>query len=164
MTELIARAARFAAQAHEGQSRKYTDEPYFNHVAEVASIVNAVPGATEEMVAAAYLHDVIEDCGVSQSQLDELFGETVGTYVMWLTDNEVGNRASRKAQACARLGAAPAEVQTIKLADLISNTSSIRQHDPGFAPVYLAEARALLAFLTKGDSNLHRRATKCISN
>jgi (p)ppGpp synthase/HD superfamily hydrolase len=116
------------------------------------------------MLAAALLHDTIEDCGVHQHQIDQLFGETVGTYVMWLTDNEKGNRAERKAQSRARLAAAPAEVQTIKLADLISNTASIVEHDPKFAKVYLQEKMELLSVLIKGDDWLHRRAQQQVAD
>jgi hypothetical protein len=54
----------------------------------------------------------------------------------------------------ARLGAAPYWVQTIKCADIISNTSSIVMHDPAFARVYLEEKRLLLERLTEADPRL----------
>ena len=79
---------------------------------------------------------------------------TVVGGVMDLSDMETGNRAARKAASRARLAAAPSWVQTIKCADLISNTSSIVRHDPEFAKVYLEEKRLLLDVLTKADPQL----------
>ena len=66
MTELETRARLFATAAHAavGQLRKYTHEPYIVHPAEVASIVKTV-AHTEAMIAAAWLHDTVEDTGVS---------------------------------------------------------------------------------------------------
>jgi hypothetical protein len=78
--------------------------------------------------------------------------------VMLLSDLEQGNRAERKAASRARLADAPAWVQTIKCADLISNTSSIVLRDPKFAVTYLEEKRLLLDVLTKADPRLHALA------
>lgn len=82
------------------------------------------------------------------------FGASVSCGVAWLSDMEEGNRAERKAASRDRLARAPAWVQTIKCADLISNTSSIVKHDPKFAVTYLAEKRALLEVLDKADRRL----------
>ena len=154
-----------AAHASVGQKRKYTGEPYIVHPAEVASIVASVPGATEDMVAAAYLHDVVEDTGCTFTDIHMAFGIDIATLVGWLTDvskPEDGNRAHRKAMDRHHTAQAPAEAQTIKLADLISNSRSIMAHDPAFAVTYLAEKRLLLEVLTKGDSGLHARASEFV--
>lgn len=162
------KAYTFAAAAHYavGQKRKYTGEPYIVHPVEVASIVKGVPGATEEMVAAAYLHDVVEDTEVGIDTILHMFGPVVADYVHLLTDPpkvEGGpNRKARKALDAQRLADAPFEVQTIKLADLISNTSTIVQFDPSFAKVYLEEKRLLLEVMTKGDAGLHDRASRIV--
>jgi hypothetical protein len=87
-----------------------------------------------------------------------MFGEIVTAGVILLSDLETGNRAERKAASRARLANAPAWVQTIKCADLISNTSSIVKHDPKFAVTYLEEKRLLLDVLTKADRRLHQLA------
>lgn len=167
-------AMMLARRAHALQVRKYTGNPYADHLAEVAGVVATVapPHMVGLMVATAWLHDYIEDCrqpddidgtgaivelrdtlaksrGVSQEEAD-----TVTISVLDLSDLETGNRAERKAASCERLAAAPGWVQTIKCADLISNTSSIVKHDPKFAVTYLAEKRALLAVLTKADPRL----------
>jgi (p)ppGpp synthase/HD superfamily hydrolase len=120
-------------------------------------MVAALPGATEAMVAAAHLHDVVEDTGVTIETVRDEFGSEVADLVSWLTDvsrPEDGNRAHRKARDREHTAAAPAEAQTVKLADLISNTRSIMAHDPKFAVTYLEEKRALLAVMTRGDATL----------
>lgn len=165
--DLVHKAQVFAIAAHSavGQRRKYTNEPYIVHPAEVASIVARVPGSTPDMVAAAWLHDVIEDTGCTFTDVHMAFGIDIATLVGWLTDvsrPEDGNRATRKAIDREHSAQAPAEAQTIKLADLISNSRSIVQHDPEFAKVYLEEKRMLLEVMTKGDRGLHAEASKYI--
>jgi (p)ppGpp synthase/HD superfamily hydrolase len=143
-----------------GQLRKYTFEPYIVHPAEVAGIV-ADAGGTESQIAAAWLHDVVEDTGVTIEVIRAEFGDEIATLVGWLTDvsrPEQGNRAVRKAIDRAHTAAAPGAAQTVKLADLISNTRSIVAHDEKFAVTYLAEKRELLKVMTKADPALMARA------
>ncbi|AZG14913.1 HD domain-containing protein [Cupriavidus pauculus] len=152
-------AMMFARQVHKDQRRKYTNNPYLDHLAEVAGIVSSVAFSSygdraEEMVATAWLHDCVEDQSVTPDHLTEAFGEFVSRGVMFLSDLEQGNRAERKAASRARLAAAPGWVQTVKCADLISNTSSIVMHDPEFAKLYLEEKRPLLDVLTQADPRL----------
>ena len=109
------------------------------------------------MVAAALLHDVLEDTDVTFDLLVEQFGSEVADLVLWLTDvskPEDGNRSTRKALDRQHSAAAPAAAQTVKVADLISNTRSIVAHDPNFSKVYLEEKRLLLDMLTKADPHL----------
>lgn len=165
---LVEKARAFATAAHAavGQLRKYTFEPYIVHPAEVAALVSTVPGHTPEMVAAAWLHDTVEDTGVTSELIRSEFGDEVATLVGWLTDvsrPDHGNRAARKAVDRAHTAAAPAEAQTIKLADLIANTRSIMQHDEKFAVTYLAEKRLLLEVMTKGDPGLMAQARSQIN-
>jgi guanosine-3',5'-bis(diphosphate) 3'-pyrophosphohydrolase len=164
MTDLVTRARVFATAAHAAvsQLRKYTFEPYIVHPAEVANMVESI-GGTPEMIAAAWLHDVVEDTGVTLELIRAEFGDEVADLVGWLTDvsrPDHGNRAARKAVDRAHTAAAPAAAQTIKLADLIANTRSIVEHDEEFARVYLAEKRALLEVMTKGDARLREQAAK----
>jgi (p)ppGpp synthase/HD superfamily hydrolase len=153
-------AEAFARQAHRDQKRKYTGEPYWHHCREVAQLVTDA-GGTVEMICAAWLHDTVEDCGTPLEQLRATFGDDVAALVEALTDSthDKGNRKTRKELDRARLAAAPAAAQTIKLADLISNTSSIVERDPDFAVVYLREKAALLEVMTKGHPALYERAS-----
>jgi len=81
------RARAFATAAHAAvkQLRKYTGEPYIVHPAAVAEIVKSVRH-TPEMIAAAWLHDVVEDTGVTLEAIESEFGADVTSLVFWLTD------------------------------------------------------------------------------
>ena len=159
---IVEKARLFATSAHAavGQKRKYTNEPYIVHPAEVAKLVEDVGGA-QEMIAAAWLHDVIEDTQVPLELIRSEFGCVVASYVHWLTNvSELkdGNRAKRKEIDREHIRNAPKEVHTIKLADLISNTKSVVEHDENFAKIYLEEKRLLLEVLTGGHIQLMRLA------
>lgn len=152
-------AMMFARQVHATQVRKYTGNPYTDHLAEVCGIAMSVGWHNaavhpDKLMAVCWLHDCVEDQGVTRHELDERFGAVVTDAVMLLSDLEPGNRYTRKAAARRRLAEAPGWVQTIKVADLISNTASIVQHDRKFAEVYLHEKRLMLDVLTKADDNL----------
>lgn len=160
MTDLEKHALRFATKAHEGQLRKYTGEPYINHPIAVAAIVATVDH-TPEMIAAAYLHDTVEDCGITLAEINERFGRKVATLVAYLSDISTpyhGNRVARKALDLQHTALAPSEAKTIKLADLIDNTKTISTLDPGFWQVYKVEKKNLLAVLTDGDPVLWKQA------
>ena len=154
---LAYKAMMFAREVHKDQVRKYTGNAYTDHLGEVAGIVASVPH-TEEMIAVAWLHDCVEDQGVEIVTLVSEFGMEVAKGVLLLSDLEQGNRAARKALSRERLSKAPEWVQTIKYADLISNTSSIVKHDAKFAQVYLEEKRLLLEVMDKGNPLLYSLA------
>lgn len=152
-------AMMFARKAHANQVRKYTGTPYTDHLAEVVGIATSVGWPSDaitndKFMAVCWLHDCVEDCGSSLAQIDFIFGTQVAAGVSGLSDVEVGNRAERKAFSRVRLAACSGWIQTIKVADLISNTSSIVLHDPKFAVTYLEEKRLLLDVLTKADPQL----------
>lgn len=163
MTErsgLVETAKNYACKEHAMQKRKYTGEPYSVHLAEVAAIVSSVTD-DENIIAAAWLHDVLEDTNVTPNELFTEFGSVVTQLVYMVSDvsrPEDGNRAARKAIDHIHLARANADAQTIKLADLISNAKDIVKNDPKFAKVYLQEKRNLLGVLTKGDSSLYGQA------
>ncbi len=151
-------AMEFARKVHRDQVRKYTGNPYVDHLAEVAGITAAARPYDETSLAVAWLHDCMEDQGVTRKFLEKSFSDLVGYGVFMLSDLEEGNRAQRKELSRLRLDAAPHWVQTIKCADLISNTSSIVKHDPEFAKVYLEEKRLLLDVMTKANPRLRELA------
>ncbi|WP_025885783.1 HD domain-containing protein [Asaia prunellae] len=158
MDDLVCRARVFATRAHGaiGQKRKYDGQEYIVHPEAVASSVMNT-GGRPEAVAAAWLHDVVEDTPVTLSEIEAEFGTEVASLVEMLTDvscHEDGNRAARKAIDRAHSARASAEGQTIKLADLLDNARSIIRHDKGFARVFLREVKQLLPFLEKGDRKI----------
>jgi len=159
---IIEKARLFASAAHgaTGQKRKYTSEPYVVHLAEVSELV-AAHGGDDEMIAAAWLHDVVEDTEIGLDDIEREFGDGVAALVFALTDvsrPEDGNRAVRKELDRLHVAKAPPRAKTIKLADLISNISSIAQFDPSFAKVYIPERERVLHVLTEGDPGLYRKA------
>lgn len=141
----------FAIKAHAGQVRKYTDEPYIVHPRAVVGRVaqHTVAQCYDEMLAAAWLHDTVEDTDTTFGDISAAFGDVVMAYVWWLTDEplEAGNRKVRKHLQRTRLQYAPGDVQAIKLADLADNAWSIVEHDPKFAKVFLTEALQLIDVL-----------------
>lgn len=159
---LVMDAFRFARHAHGsiGHVRRYTGEPYIVHPLAVAELVRSVPH-TEEMLAAALLHDVVEDTPFTLDDVSKAIGPTVSNLVDWLTDvsrPEDGNRRVRKHLDLLHTAKAPPAAKTIKLADLIDNTKTISAHDPGFWRRFREEKRALLEVLKEGEQTLWRRA------
>jgi (p)ppGpp synthase/HD superfamily hydrolase len=151
------KARCFAIAAHGDQVRKYTGEPYWFHLEEVAIMVRLV-GGSPAMVAAAWLHDTVEDTSTSLIfDIYGTFGQEVGDLVDALTDvskPEDGNRKTRKQLDLDHIAKASPNAKTIKLADIISNTRSITHYDPEFAKVYIPERLAMLAVLGEGDQRL----------
>lgn len=155
---IVNQAVRYAANAHCEQFRKYTHEPYITHPIAVAKLVQSVT-CDENMIAAAVLHDTVEDTGVTMEDILNNFGTDIESLVWWLTKPDVvGNRAYRNRYYQDHLALATGRAKTIKLADLIHNTESIVEHDPRFAKTYLREKASLLKVLKEGDKELWQRA------
>lgn len=155
-------AAEFAVRAHRKQERKFTGEPYMVHPLSVARMV-CDAGGTLEMVIAAVLHDVVEDCPwVKPSEIERTFGSKVAQLVMQVTkvSNPRDDRATRKATDRAHYGGASPGAQTIKLADVIDNTRTVHLHGNEFAAIYMAEQRELLKVLVHGDRGLYAQARR----
>ncbi len=158
---LADKAARIAVEAHLSinQVRKYTGEPYFNHCKNVAYLTSLV-SEDEEQIAAAYLHDVLEDVLPKNPKYDRNlilneFGDNVLKYVIELTEPVIaGNRKERKLLECERLSLISDKSQTIKYADLIDNSRTILKYDPGFSKIYIEEKMNILFALKKGNQYL----------
>src|ERR1700691_5631372 len=95
---LISRAWHFAAQRHSTQRRKgKAHEPYVNHLAEVAELVaTATEGQDANLVAAAVLHDTVEDTATLPAELAAVFNADVASLVAEVTDNKKLSKAERK--------------------------------------------------------------------
>lgn len=163
--ELTYKAQRFAAQAHAraGQTRKFTGEPYIVHPAAVVQILMSV-APSAEMIAAAWLHDVVEDTDVTLPMIEAEFGPVVAQYVEMLTDVRTrrtgGERIARKNANLLHTASACPEAQTIKLCDLIDNASLVVERDPLFARKYLLEMKRLLSVLNAGHPQLYQQASE----
>src|SRR6266478_7815263 len=95
---LISEAADLAARRHNGLARKGRgNEPYINHLAEVANLLAAASdGADAELVAAGWLHDTIEDTETTHRELAEKFGERVAALVVEVTDDMILPKDERR--------------------------------------------------------------------
>lgn len=156
------RAASFAAEAHAavGQRRKYVGTPYIEHPLAVARLVMSVTN-DEATIAAALLHDTVEDTNVTLDGIAREFGAEIAMLVENLTDvsrPEDGSRRVRKEIDLRHTARADPRAKTVKLADLIHNSKSIVKHDPKFARVYLAEKARLLEVLHEGHPALYALA------
>ncbi len=168
MDNLINKARDYAIHAHAriNQLRKYTRQPYDIHLGAVAELVASVTN-DQAMIAAAWLHDTVEDTPATFEDLEREFGADVANLVKDLTDVSKpgdGNRAARKAIDRQHTALASPRAKTIKLADIIDNCRDICSHDAKFGRVYLYEAQALLEVLTEGDETLHSQASELISS
>ena len=160
MQNLVNTARDLATQAHAGQLVKGTSLPYTTHLAQVAKLVQSVTD-DQNMVAAAWLHDSLEDTDLEYDDLLQATNETVANYVLALTDQAAdGNRATRKQAERDRLGNETAEVQTVKLADVVANLSSPGTLKPSFRTLYREEKRLLTAALQQGDQRLREQAER----
>ena len=116
---MIRKAAEFAAKAHEGAVRKGSRIPYIYHPMEAAVIV-AQMTEDEEVIAAAYLHDVLEDTAVTAEQLEEEFGGRVLALVSAETEDKSLSWRERKQAAIEHLKTASREEKILVLGDSLA--------------------------------------------
>ena len=144
---MIQKAAEFAAKAHEGALRKGSSMPYIVHPKEVAAIV-AVMGGDRESIAAAYLHDVIEDAGITYEQLLEAFGRRVADLVLAESEDKSKTWIERKQTTVSRLRTAAREEKLITFADKLSNLRSTAED-------YLAMGDVIWQKFRQKDKAMH---------
>lgn len=165
MDNLIAFAMLFAEECHRGQSRRYEVEPYIAHPRRVAAAAARL-GLHRDAIAAAFLHDVVEDCEVNPSEIFTIFGERVHKLVMGLTDlqtSEDGNRAKRSAKVIEDVGKSNDMVlQTLKILDVVDNARTIAGNDPKFWKTVKEESKALYNACTAADFRARRKLKKLL--
>ncbi|MCK8825741.1 HD domain-containing protein [Fuchsiella alkaliacetigena] len=125
---LMIRALELAAKEHEGDKRKGRDIPYIVHPVEVAMILQE-DGVDEELIAAALLHDTLEDTELSEEQLRARFNDRIVELVLGaseeLEDRDNTSWEKRKEHTVNYLKEAPHEVKLIACADKLSNIRSM---------------------------------------
>ncbi|HEY0895158.1 MAG TPA: HD domain-containing protein [Sphingobacteriaceae bacterium] len=175
MEDVLEQVRIFADQAHADQLRKYTAERYIVHPERVMLICREY---TPDLcvLAAALLHDVLEDTPVTRGAILRFLHTVMSPAEAERTVGLVGeltdvytksayphlNRKSRKELETARLSETSADAQTIKYADLIDNGYDIVKHDRQFGRKYLTEASTLLRAMTRGNPALRERAVSTI--
>ncbi len=159
----LTRALDVAARAHANQRRKgASQEPYINHLVEVAGLVaEATDGADVELVIGALLHDVIEDTAVAFDELERDFG---GRVAGWVAENSDDMSVAKPERKRRRLEQAPHKsdgAKIIKTADVISNLRATAKSPPAGWPAewclgYIRGCRALHAAMRGANDALDR--------
>ena len=131
---LLARAFHYACKCHAQQKRKgAAGEPYVNHLADVARrVAEATNGTDINLIAAALLHDTIEDVGVSRADLVIAFGEDVAALVVEVTDDKRLDKAERKRLQVVNAAGKSDRAKMLKLADKASNVRAMVVSPPGW--------------------------------
>lgn len=159
-------ASAFAARAHEHQKRKDGATPYFSHCTRVALTVAHVFGCTDEFaIAAALLHDTIEDTAVDYDDIEQVFGSVVANCVAALTKNMILPEAARERDYDRRLRAADWRARLVKLADAYDNFMDSSERGPDKVRKTRRTCRRAIE-LAKPDAATHletRRAIKAVA-
>ena len=160
------RAKAFSAYWHGSinQVRTYSGLPYITHPAAVVEILRSVTNDAA-VLAAGWLHDVVEDTPCTIEQIEKEFGREVAELVEQLTNVATradGNRTMRVAINRAHSASASPRAKTVKLADVIHNVSCILECPYDFAVRYVEEKRELIEVLRGGDPRLLQRAREVI--
>ncbi len=168
----------FASKAHEGQTRKYENQPFIVHPIRVMELCREY---TEDItiLSAALLHDVLEDTEVSEDDLytflssvmEKTDSEKTVRMVLELTDVFIKadypswNRRKRRNKEADRIQHTSGDSQTVKYADIIDNCTEIARHwEDDFSEKFLKECRSLLKRIDKGHPQLYQRAIQVVND
>lgn len=170
-SELLNAALVFAAVAHGGQKRKGTAVPYIVHPVGVMLVLIEMGETDPEMLAAALLHDTVEDTPVTLTELRAAFGERVAAIVEGCSEpNKQAAWEARKQHTVAYLRTAPREIQLVSAADKLHNLRSLMAEEAALGAALWgrfkrgrAETgwyyRALAASLRAGEAGAHPLVT-----
>ena len=127
---LALEAAEFAANAHQNHKRKNGKTPYINHLIETAALVSKIFPGEPEIIAAAFLHDVVEDQLASLDEIAGLVGNKTASLVRELTDPPDLDETTRRTWQVLHASELSYPARVIKLADKISNIREFLQSPP----------------------------------
>jgi (p)ppGpp synthase/HD superfamily hydrolase len=146
-SNLVERAYHFALAAHEGERSR--GETRIDHPIAVARLL-VRQGADDQTVAAALLHDVLEDTTVTREELEGEFGMAVAELVAELTEDEsIGAYADRKAHLRQQVADAGEQAATIFLADKLARLHALEATEQGLAAAKLDHYRETVALLSR---------------
>ncbi len=168
---VVSEAAELASRRHNGQTRKGRgEEPYVNHLAEVANILSAVTnGADAELVAAGWLHDTIEDTETTHDELAQRFGLRVAGLVDECTDDMSLPKSERRRRQIEDAPKKSPSAKLIKIADKVSNIRARIFADPSRAQReeladYVAWAEQVAANCRGGNAVLDALFDEAVAN
>lgn len=168
ITEDVKQALQYATQAHAGQERSGGD-PYITHPVRVANIVKKYKSShnIDSLIAAAYLHDTIEDTDTTHEALHDLFGGLVASLVVELTsDVEEIKKVGKKNYLAKKMAHdLTSYALVIKLADRLDNVKDIATaKTPEWRAKYKAETEHIMDYLEKNRvlSGTHKKLIELI--
>ncbi|MCB9879207.1 MAG: HD domain-containing protein [Planctomycetes bacterium] len=128
---LVLLAADYAARQHRDQRRKGSNTPYVNHPLSVARRIVGLGGVDDPVtLAAALLHDTIEDTGSTREELAGMFGEDVASVVVEVTDDKHLAKAARKREQIRHALELTPRARVVKLADKLDNLDDLTRTVP----------------------------------
>ena len=132
MPDIILKALHFAADKHRAQSRKDADgTPYINHPIALAHLLANYAGITDQnVIAAAILHDTIEDTETTEEEIERHFGSAVAALVLEVTDDRSLTWMERKRLEIEHAALISPRAKLIKLSDKISNVADTETNPP----------------------------------
>lgn len=119
------KARKMMIEAHKGQVRKITGEPYFSHPLNVARILRRA-GFSEDVVIAGLLHDAVEDTSMTDQDIRQIFGDVVADLVASHTENKALSWEERKAHTIEQVRTVTLEEKALIVADKLDNLSSVK--------------------------------------
>ena len=157
---VLLRSRLIAETAHMAicHKRKYTEDDYIVHPEEVYNILLKAGVKDQIILSTAWLHDTVEDTGVTLEFIRKEVGLRIAKTVEMVTDiskPEDGNRAIRKNIDRDHYKTADFRGKTVKLADCLSNGIDIKKNDKNFAVTYFKEIELLLPYLKGGNKKLY---------
>lgn len=159
--ELISKAEWFAKSKHYSQKRKYSNKPYHTHPEKVANILHHM-GTGAAVVAAGWLHDVLEDTDTTHEEIKKIFGEKVANLVAELT--YTGEKKDKKHQQAKKMAKMSKDALTVKLADRYHNIKSAIDEAPeSFIKGYINATKYAISYVRKHRSSLTSIQEKLIS-
>lgn len=156
-------AAAFAARAHRHQLRKDNHTPYVSHVFRVCLVVRHTFGFDDpRMLAAALLHDTIEDTATDCDDIIERFGDDVARWVAALTKDMRLPHDAREDAYAKGLATADWQVKALKLADLYDNLGDCKAFSPGGRRKTAAKSHFYLDAIRQGLPDQVRPALQLV--
>ena len=148
-----------AYAAHEGQYRRGNGEPYINHPKRVVTLLGEnLEDVIQEMYAAAWLHDVLEDTDVTREEILQATNQLTLDYVTYLTRAVISktNKALNEDMYLQKLSSAPVCVQNIKLCDMLDNMADLAgADDEEWAIKCIIKREKAIHYLTEADTTLY---------
>ncbi|MBT4376959.1 bifunctional (p)ppGpp synthetase/guanosine-3',5'-bis(diphosphate) 3'-pyrophosphohydrolase [archaeon] len=152
---MIEKAIQFAEKKHRNQKRKLSGDPYIVHPISVAKIIreNKESHKVNDLIAAAFLHDALEDTDTTEQELRKNFGNLITSLVKELTTDKKETKEKGKKEYLAEKMSDPKKMSSwalaIKLADRLDNVSDLKQQSKEFRKKYTQETKYILKSLKK---------------